>query len=103
MSRCTGHCCTKIDLPLSPEQLQAALDDKSLQDIETIQPMLINGIQDPLAPEWWVYQCKHWDDRTGNCLIYPNRPKMCSDYGKTYPCSTVGCTWTDAKREIART
>lgn len=117
MKRCTGHCCRSFPLPWSPEGLRAALADtvagrQGWEDIEIIQPMVIPiekaepAVAECNSPvgkgqdEWWLYTCRHLDTESGDCQIYESRPKMCQDYGKAYPCSTPGCTWEKAMREI---
>ncbi len=97
MDRCTGHCCKDIPLHKSPEQLEQALEDGSIEDIETIQSMLIPLRQ---VGDWWIYDCRHFDKENKLCRIYDRRPKMCQRYGESIPCSTVGCTWSGARLDL---
>ena len=47
---------------------------------------------DGKTPLWPVYTCKHYDNKTNNCTIYKQRPKMCSSYPDGGVCKFKGCT-----------
>ncbi len=48
------------------------------------------------------YRCKHLDEKTGDCTIYPFRPKMCRDYPYEGSCNYAACTW-EARKEKPET
>lgn len=104
--RCTGHCCRRFALPLSPEELKKHYDDwrsqsketPHVQDIWLIAPMAKyvgflykspNG--DKLSKGAYYYSCKHLGEN-GDCTIYEMRPKMCADYPYGDKCEYVDCT-----------
>lgn len=98
-ARCSGHCCKRFYLPLSPEELkQSALEQRHI-DIETIADMVIflekskmrvDGTEGP--EEGHYYTCRHFDEATGNCGIYERRPRMCSEYPYGSACKYTECT-----------
>lgn len=113
--RCTGHCCQRFTLPLSPDEIRENYDawraQKSedsnkrvpLEDIWLLAPMVrylgflhsdSNGDPSPEGRHW--YRCVHLQD--GNCSIYEHRPRMCREYPYGKACKYHGCTW-DAARE----
>lgn len=115
MSRCTGHCCRRFTLPLSPKELADNLEafkdgevrDRNehniVQDIETIAEMVVplgmsadtpSGFKLDKPVHW--YGCKH-QAANGDCLIYERRPALCRDYPYGQPCTYAGCTWNEAK------
>lgn len=121
MSRCSGHCCKRFFLPLSPAELEKAVEavqrkergepyvwidrygqERGLfgtkQDIETITDMVI-VVEEKLVDgdRSYFYTCKNLQPN-GDCGIYETRPRMCSDYpyGK-HPCPYPGCTFVDPR------
>lgn len=117
--RCTGACCVRFPLPLSPGKLKKEADYAKendgmghFQDIIQVQDMVIplgkseNAYKEMGAPpsgtyqdEWWDYTCKHFDKENRICRIYETRPRMCQNHGSAYPCGNVDCEWKDAKQE----
>lgn len=87
--RCTGHCCEKLYIPLSPMELQfdakrAALKKGRYQDVAIIADMVYLTKTYPKKAgrkgdtTQYVYGCRHFDGM--NCRNYANRPALCSDY-----------------------
>lgn len=99
--RCTGHCCSAFPLPFSPTEIcEMVLNNGSLpapdggmllmQDGEQISRMVIPlGYQTDNGKH--VYTCRNLDE-LGNCRIYDERPRMCSDYPYGNECEIEGCT-----------
>lgn len=110
MSRCTGHCCRRFPIgDCTPEILQemvAAAKEKMpgsaiwLDEISNIADMVIwLGVEHHEGVGFrHYYTCKHLDAKSGDCMNYAKRPRMCSDYPYGGECKYVGCTM---KREVA--
>lgn len=118
MSRCTGHCCKRFLLPYSMEELQrmrqSIIDKKDFSLLDngekrfnphnTEELMKVTGMviflgKSKLDPdgnstekECNYYTCKHFDEKSGNCMNYENRPRMCSDYPYGHKCLYKSCT-----------
>lgn len=98
MSRCTGHCCKRFFLPVSPERMEeekesiAAGNASVWQDGETIVDMVIFLEKDSYRENSYWYTCRHFDTVSGNCKNYENRPRMCSQYPYGGGCRYEGCT-----------
>lgn len=121
ISRCSGDCCKRFYLPLTPDELkyEATREDRyekirfNPKEMEQIYGMVIAlapskdskvGVDGFSAPpeSGWYYTCKNFDTQTGNCLIYETRPDMCRDYpfyGEGYRnrCTYENCTWEEAR------
>lgn len=98
-ARCSGHCCKRFYLPLSPDELKQARVQGRYTDIETIADMVIflekskmrvDGTEGP--EEGHYYTCRHFDEASGNCGIYERRPRMCSEYPYGAACKYKACT-----------
>lgn len=105
MNRCTGHCCKKFYLPLTPDQIKEELElsktrPPRFQDFAKIAAMVI-----PIEPTTGMtgaplraedvnhyYTCIHYDEQSGDCKNYEDRPTMCKDYPYGRPCNVVDCT-----------
>lgn len=127
--RCSGHCCKRFYLPLSPEQLQHEYDVSTgatpdavtrwnVQDLQKVhdmvifldsdtakQDLIVDGVRKREAdePPAHYYTCKHHDAATGNCMNYEDRPNMCRDYpsyGSNDRCQYKDCTWEDGRNPI---
>jgi Fe-S-cluster containining protein len=48
----------------------------------------------------WHYTCKHFDEKSGNCMNYENRPKMCSSYPNGGACQYKNCTSSCASKKV---
>lgn len=122
MSRCTGHCCKRFYLPLSPADLELACEAQRQKDagdtvelwrdfkgdqhgvvgmdgeIVQIAGMveLVDTIQKSAITDSreHFYTCKNFDGQ--NCTIYESRPPMCRNYpgynGEGH-CNYPGCTY----------
>jgi len=92
---CKGFCCDDIGLSSSPgeikSQYNAYLKGREVpeEDIEAIHNMLVYSHNDFTHPDGdlkecedhiYHYRCTHHNKKTGNCDIYENRPKMCSEH-----------------------
>jgi Fe-S-cluster containining protein len=95
LGRCSGHCCKRFFLPYNYEALQARAKEIP-DDVEFQQ---VAGMVIPIEPDERggnQYTCKNHLNN-GDCGIYKDRPKMCSEYpsyGENKPCMYVGkgCT-----------
>jgi Fe-S-cluster containining protein len=109
LSRCTGHCCRRLFVHAIAERFDfslakfreviaadlAADPARVPRDYVFVADMLI-PTGERVGPgerslEW--YACRHFDEKTGDCTVYDQRPKMCSEYpyrGGT--CGAAGCT-----------
>lgn len=114
-SRCTGHCCAVVDLPVPLSKIKSArpIQDmpgrsmikvrgtggfhvatrdvrifrKSLKPIHTCleKPRTLEGLA-----ATYHFACSHW---TGHdCAIYEDRPDICRDYPEPSGCEYRGCT-----------
>ena len=112
-SRCTGHCCRRFYLPLSPTQIkgEAALvrlggrSRFNPTEIAKIADMVILVDQTPKPNNdseynryhddsvGYFYTCKHHNKDTGDCMNYENRPNLCRDYPYGGSCAFKGCTY----------
>jgi Fe-S-cluster containining protein len=107
-TRCTGHCCERFFLPLSPDELRAEQADKGTiynrKEIDFVADMVIylgpSGTSvtgEPLTLEGkpvtgHFYTCRHYKD--GNCTVYEQRPNICRDYPYGSTCKYKECTWS---------
>lgn len=110
MSRCTGHCCKRFYLPVTPTQLQGEAELIRLggrsrfgptKDVLMIADMVIHletrehkgetlGVYRD-SDNW--YTCKHFNEESGNCMNYENRPDMCRNYPYGRACTFKECTY----------
>lgn len=121
--RCTGHCCRRFYLRVTPEEIRADAELAragkttrfSAEEIVKIDEMIIpledakDAKEDidggPPPTDGHYYTCKHHDPVTGNCMNYENRPKLCRDYpfygsGYRNRCRYKDCTWEDARNPL---
>lgn len=122
LDRCSGHCCKRFFLPLTPEELKAEATREDLRTRIRFNPDEILKIYDMVIPlkaavyyEFSVdgetrippgapghyYTCRHHDAETGNCNNYEARPDVCRNfpfYNTNSPCRYKECTWEEAKR-----
>lgn len=115
-----GHCCRKLHIPVSPEQLQASylaakaekkygyyLDPDGNRkrvplygDVQLLRPMLTSldeSFEGPSGETRHYYACKHL---VGNeCSIYEIRPWMCRVHPTGGVCEYEGCE-VDWKAQI---
>lgn len=90
MSRCSGHCCRNFYLPLGPLELHER--QSRIKDGTYIAEMVVYLGKDFEGHPGHRYTCRHLDAESGNCLDYPNRPAMCSEYPYEKVCTYKGCT-----------
>lgn len=80
----TAICCRKFHFPLTTKQLKADYllwknrFPHNWQEIWMIHPMVIFLGKDKKGK--LRYTCKNLQRETGVCMIYENRPSMCSGY-----------------------
>ncbi len=120
-ARCTGRCCEAFFIASSVEELLALAERaetvQERTEIATIAGMIVTvrevfpGDPHPGSDDTehtarmagFVYTCRHYDDRTGNCEIYESRPSMCSSYPyERGRCGFAACTWSEAKAPCER-
>lgn len=92
MSRCTGHCCELVGIPVSPSELQTERD--RYRDGDKLADMLSfkgRGEYGDGRPRYF-YVCRHFDRVARRCTDYENRPRMCSEYPYGNPCDEPACT-----------
>lgn len=103
--RCTGHCCRRFYLPLSPKELEEDLQAFKrdgighYDQIELVAPMVVYLEPHESGSGHW-YTCRHLNVMTGDCTNYENRPKVCSgypDYGAGGTCRYDECTWDEVR------
>lgn len=90
-------------LPYSLAELDRRVRNGPVEDGDQLVDMLIPLTQDEavarrdrlggpdgtLADRDW-FTCRHWDETTRLCTIYPQRPHMCRDYPYEAECEH-GC------------
>lgn len=96
--RCSGHCCQHFTLPWPDDQLPNILwahkaGAVAWQDPEWL--FIVNMTvpihqHDPLYR--FTYTCRHFDQPSGNCTIYDDRPEMCRNYPYGRRCEDPDCT-----------
>lgn len=100
---CTGQCCAVFYLPITAAEMTPAWMSR-VADGRYIMGMVLPLTQDaagelaamhdislPIergAGHW--YACRMWDDRSGLCRAYEERPRMCSRYPYGEPCLHCG-------------
>lgn len=84
MSACTGECCRFI--VFGTRQIHSIFSDDR-EDHEEIKSMLLAVNHDA---EWVSFTCRNWDPDTRLCLIYDQRPAMCSRYPYDGVCGYCG-------------
>lgn len=105
---CTGLCCVvlKFNRPVEDLRSGKVIDGKQIADMiipitneEAAERMKRFG--SPLEPpvpgdeeEGKLFKCKHWNEDTRLCGIYPDRPLMCRAYPYGRPCEQ-GCSCKD--------
>ena len=114
-SRCTGHCCAVVDLPVPLSKIKSA---RPIQDMPGRSMIKVRGTRGfhvatrdvrifrkslkpvhtcPEKPRTlesmgtvYHFTCSHW---TGHdCAIYEDRPDICRDYPEPRGCEYQGCT-----------
>lgn len=97
---CTGECCQNFILTLTYEDLKARVGE--IRDGEFVLDMLIPlGRWEKVSPEGFnkpgheggdrmVYKCRHFNDETGRCNEYENRPHVCRIHDPGLSCR-YGC------------
>lgn len=113
MFRCTGHCCRKIHVNgphgyMTHDTVQrvgsipkngVVLDEHDIIHKIEIDEFVSNNIEfcRNLAPDGKdssgdVFKCNK-QMKNGDCSIYLNRPKTCSNYPGKISCPISGCTY----------
>ncbi len=84
-----------LDMFIPLTQEEAAERRERFGLVYTRAPEGVQCQQDGSAPPDQHYTCRHWDEDTGLCGIYEDRPNMCRDfpYGKV---CTHGCGYNNA-------
>ena len=90
MKKQTAVCCRRFTLLYSPEELKKK---SYLADFDKIINMLIyigylaeNVLGEPTEYHQHHYTCKHLDKEKGACIIYEQRPAMCSGFPYNTEC-----------------
>jgi Fe-S-cluster containining protein len=98
VGRCTGHCCKKFPLPFPnlKSMFTPEYDSHKYQNGEQIRNMVIFLEPHPTKPEYGYYTCKNLTTN-GDCAIYDQRPRMCSEYPYGDKCVIPGCTMVNQK------
>jgi Fe-S-cluster containining protein len=99
---CDGRCCavfpfsTPIDRARDPKVRSIAVklsEEEAEERIERFGLTFYNhsaaGVTEN-SGSGELYKCRHWDEVTGLCGIYEDRPQMCRDYPYTQPCVHCG-------------
>lgn len=119
ITRCTGNCCRCFTLNIPIETIREYVHrirqrvpvgplTREENETEMLADMLIPlGYLDhhPDAPAWFneqklrghLYTCRHHDRASGDCLVYENRPSMCSRHPYGTACPYNGCTDPEAR------
>lgn len=105
-SRCTGHCCRRFSLPLTIEEIQIE-NEKALIWVQAgrtgarprFDPEEIQKVASMVIPtdDPYLFNCKHHNAETGDCMNYENRPELCRDYPYGRACNFAACTWEEAR------
>lgn len=114
-STCKGTCCAVFFLPLTYEEFGETADRRlegakiydmliPLTNAEAAErwrrfgsPVVENNPPKP-KEEGHFFTCRHWDEDTLLCTIYPTRPLMCKGYPYGRPCEH-GCDEEGAPME----
>lgn len=111
VERCTGDCCRWIAMRLPDKDGNVVQMTKEIHDywkgfsedqvskeVYKIVNMTEYSGESPVQGreeegEISFFTCKNWDEESGNCMDYDNRPKMCSEYPyEDGSCNWEGCT-----------
>ena len=107
---CNGRCCAVF--PLSVDLLKFAKHPEKFRDHDFILDMLVS-LSPAAAKERWeglgfgeyrvhpnhgnqLFTCRHWDEASGRCGAYEDRPSLCRDYPYERPCEWCGSTGAPA-------
>lgn len=96
---CTGKCCAVFHFTRAHNEWD---DVSALRDGELLKSILVPLTQeegDARAAKFGfhatcvgnLYMCNKWDEDTGLCTIYDERPEMCKDYPYARGCAHQGC------------
>lgn len=108
-SRCTGHCCRNFYLPDTLEGFKAERDRALCWlfgapggNLPHFPPMEVIRVAEMIlsTDDPHLFNCRHHDATTGDCLNYENRPELCRDYpyfDRGGRCRKDGCTWEEAR------
>jgi len=84
--KCTGVCCKKFYVALDQETLKG-YGEREGGDAHILEDMLVYTgesveINQGTAYQFtsWYYTCNRWDESTGRCTRYNERPDMCRNY-----------------------
>jgi Fe-S-cluster containining protein len=100
MSGCSGACCAAFYIPHTIRAIRRGVSadgETRLEQAEQLADMLIpltpkqarerserfggtNGERFVWADRGHHFTCKHWDEESRLCTIYPDRPDMCRGY-----------------------
>lgn len=118
MGACTGKCCAVFNYTTPPEKLLERSEgqdgfwpdqDRFLADMlvaltpdEAVERAERFNVTPPEGfdlREWAEYgpsyTCRHWDEETGLCGVYEDRPEMCKEYPYAGKCQhDCACTFT---------
>lgn len=103
---CSGACCTVFQFSVTPERLRTrephGPDDAFLADMlieltpeeaERRIEALPDCTYKAYVPGVPYYTCRHFVEDTGDCSMYPVRPRMCREYPYDHECHH-GCDYT---------
>lgn len=51
-------------------------------------------VREQVLSRGYYYTCRHYNRKTGDCMAYDRRPKMCREYPYGRGCEYPGCTRT---------
>jgi len=103
---CKGYCCRRFYLPFSPRELSEMANGLrrhsfNQAEIDKINSMVVylgidrldaNREPNQSGKEGHWYTCKNLDTKTGLCMDYENRPRMCYEFPYDKPCEYHKCS-----------
>ena len=101
MNRCSGHCCRAFTINAPHADILDLRKEipNAPPDFEMIRWMVYPlGLRDvapdgtPLDPPAMYYGCRNFDEASGDCKDYFNRPRMCREYPYGQRCQHPECT-----------
>lgn len=109
---CDGRCCAVFPYPNTPAELREREDRDSQFIADMLVPLTADEAYERMVKfgsfpiefsNGWtpalvatapntspLYTCRHWDEQTGMCGAYDERPQMCRDYPYASGCLHCG-------------
>ena len=90
---CARVCCSGFEIDFSRKQLweEAFKEDYGRSCLEDAKLLFVLLEFQYETETGYHYTCRAYDEETGDCTIYEDRPQMCKDFPGNGGCEFPGC------------